>query len=470
MSGTGLGSVHAWIDGEYRPGVQACAVHIREWFEGRYQIEEFIGAGHTSVVFKAVDTRLDRTTALKLWRTRDWDLNPAILLKEAKCLAKIEHPRVVRVLDFGTDAISNLPWMSLEFLGNRTLRSVINETRGLAASWPAVVAFGIQVCSVVDYMHNSVGLFQLDLKPDNFAVNPDKTLKLMDLGSAADDRSRFDRFGTPGYVAPELLESESVDAKCDIFAIGVLLYELLAGDNPLLSAQEQLISRKGRWADYVTAALPIEPQFSSEKPFSKLVREFDPIQRLNRQGPPTPLLDLLKQMCSATASNRPSASESHAALLRMAESTKKRQLPSLFISHSHLDKERFVRDFAQSMGRRGFKVWLDERSLKTGEAFWEKIGSAIESCDYVIVVLSEGSLKSHGVLEELRTAQIFSLDQVKVLPIRIDPVSYGTIPVYLRSRHILDFVGWEDKKVFNARVAKLAADIVSLWEAGEVPT
>src|SRR4051794_20800539 len=89
---------------------------------------------------------------------------------------------------------------------------------------------------------------------------------------------------------------------------------------------------------------------------------------------------------------------------------------------------------------------------------------------FLIVVLSEGSLKSHGVLEELRTAQIFSLDQVKVLPIRIDPVSYGTIPVYLRSRHILDFVGWEDKKVFNARVAKLAADIVSLWEAGEVPT
>jgi hypothetical protein len=121
------------------------------------------------------------------------------------------------------------------------------------------------------------------------------------------------------------------------------------------------------------------------------------------------------------------------------------------------------------MTRRGFKVWLDEKGLRTGEAFWDRIGTAIESCDFVIVVLSHNSLQSHGVLEELRTAQIFSLDHVKVLPIRIDAVSYGMIPVHLRSRHILDFVGWEDRKVFNARIAKLASDIVSLWEAADAP-
>src|SRR6516225_5048271 len=182
--------------------------------------------------------------------------------------------------------------MSLEFLGNRTLRNVINESGGLAENWLSVMEFGLQVCSIVDYMHNSIGLFQLDLEPDNFAVNSDKMLKLMDLGSAADDRDRFDRFGTPGYVAPELLESESVDSKCDIFAAGVLLYELLAGHNPLILAQEQLISHKGRWADYSTAAIPIEPRFSSEKPFSKLVSEFNLTQGLKMPRPPRPLLEL----------------------------------------------------------------------------------------------------------------------------------------------------------------------------------
>jgi serine/threonine protein kinase len=460
-------SLLKWIDDVYHPGVKACVVRIEEWYEGRYQIDEFLGAGHTAVVFKATDTRLDRIAALKVWQTRDFDLNPAILLKEAKYLAKVEHPRIVRVLDFGTDTFSNRPWMSLEFLGRRTLRNVIEDTGGLSTDWSTVVQLGIQVCGIVDYVHSSIGLFQLDLKPDNFAIDSNRKLKLMDLGSAADDRDRFDRFGTPGYVAPELLESESVDSKCDIFAFGVLLYELLAGENPLMARQEQLISRKGHRADYSTAAIPLEPRYTSEKPFSRSVREFDPEAKLKKAGVPRQLSDLLKLMCSEDPRVRPSASESEAALLKLVEPSKKAQRPSVFISHSHLDKERFIRDFGQAMSRRGFKVWLDEWSLKTGEPFWERIGAAIQSCDFVIVVLSQNSLKSHGMLEELRTAQIFNLDRVKVLPIRIDPVNYSDIPVHLRARHILDFVGWEDKKVLNARISKLASDILSFSDDGK---
>ncbi len=222
-------SVFSWIKDVYHPGVRACGVRIQEWYEGRYQIEEFLGAGHTSVVFKVTDTRLDRIAALKLWETRELDLDPAILLKEARYLAKIEHPRIVRVLDFGTNSFSNRPWMSLEFLGRRTLRNLIQDTGGLSTDWSTVVEVGIQVCGIVDYVHSSIGLFQLDLKPDNFAIDENRRLKLMDLGSAASDLDRFDRFGTPGYVAPELLESESVNSKCDIFAAGALLYECCSG-------------------------------------------------------------------------------------------------------------------------------------------------------------------------------------------------------------------------------------------------
>jgi hypothetical protein len=79
-------SVLHWIDEVYHPGVKACTVRIQEWYESRYQIEEFLGAGHTSVVFKATDTRLDRIAALKMWQTRDLDLNSAILLREVKVL------------------------------------------------------------------------------------------------------------------------------------------------------------------------------------------------------------------------------------------------------------------------------------------------------------------------------------------------------------------------------------------------
>jgi serine/threonine protein kinase len=289
----------------------------------------------------------------------------------------------------------------------------------------------------------------------------------MDLGSAADDRHRFERLGTPGYVAPELLESESADSKCDIFAIGILICELLVGENPLIAQQEQLISRKGRWANYSTAAIPLEPRYTSEKPFSKGVREFQPGEKLKTVGVPGRLVELLKAMCSEDPSVRPNANEAEAALLRLSEPSKKVQRPSLFISHSHLDKERFVMDLGRAMSLRGFKVWLDEWGLRAGEPFWEKIGAAIQSCDFVIVVLSQNSLKSHGVLEELRTAQIFNLDREKVLPVRIDPIDYSDIPVHLRARHILDFVGWEDKKVLNAKISKLASDILSLSAGGE---
>jgi serine/threonine protein kinase len=102
-------SVQEWITRAYHPGVRACVLQIREWYQGRYQVEEFVGAGHTSVVFKAIDTKLDRVTALKVWQTRQRGLEPAILLKEAKYLARAEHPQIVRVFDFGTEDVSDIP-------------------------------------------------------------------------------------------------------------------------------------------------------------------------------------------------------------------------------------------------------------------------------------------------------------------------------------------------------------------------
>lgn len=239
---------------------------------------------------------------------------------------------------------------------------------------------------------------------------------------------------------------------------------MLLGENPWIVRQEELIPREDRWADYSTAAVPLQPRYTSEKPFSRAVREFDPTAKLKTAGVPRQLSDLLKTMCSEDPSVRPSASDAEAALLKLVKPSKKVPRPSVFVSHSHLDKERFVLDFGRAMSRRGFKVWLDEWSLKTGEPFWERIGAAIQSCDFVIVVLSKNSIKSHGVLEESRTAQIFNLERVKVLPIRIDPIDYSDIPVHLRTRHILDFVGWEDKKVLSAKMSKLASDILSFSE------
>lgn len=123
---------------------------------------------------------------------------------------------------------------------------------------------------------------------------------------------------------------------------------------------------------------------------------------------------------------------------------------------------RFVDTFVRALKRRGFEVWVDANSLRAGEAFWEKIGEAIAVANFVIVVLLQNSLKSAGVSEELRTAHISNLREIKIVPIRIDPISFDLIPVALRSRHVVDFVGWEQEQKFKGRVTRLAADLRSL--------
>jgi serine/threonine protein kinase len=449
-------SVFDWIRA-YRQGAHAGSAHIQEWFDGRYQLEEFLGEGQTSIVFRATDTRLDRISALKIWAPSDPDpdLDPAMLLREAKYLAKVEHSQIVRVLDYGIETTSNRPWMSLEYLGRRTLRTLIQETGGLSANWPAALQIAIQICALVEYLHSSIGIFQLDLKPDNFSIDLQNKLRLMDLGSAMDPRNRSQRIGTPGYVAPEILLNTGVDYRCDIFSAGVLLYELVVGKSPL---RQDRLRREGS-LDFATRA------FSSTV-ISREVRTVDDpdfdFLKFEAAGIPDQFAELIARMCSKRPEDRPSAAECEAALLKLVEPSKETVRPSVFICHSHLDKERFVREFGRLLDRRGLKVWLDEWSLKTGEPFWERIGTAIQSSDFIIVVLSQNSLRSQGVLEELRTAQIFDLDRVKVLPIRIDPIVYSEIPVHLRTRHVLDFVGWEDRKILKARTAKLASDILSL--------
>jgi serine/threonine protein kinase len=440
---------------------------IQEWFEEKYEIQEVLGVGLTSVVFKAIDTRLERIVALKIWHNFAYGLDSTILLREGKILAKLNHPNIVRVLDYGINRESNRPWTSLEYLGTRTLRDLIKEQNqnGSHLSWLEAVHLGLQAVSIVDYLHNSAKLFQLDIKPENLSLDPPSTtVKLMDLGSASAVGSRFWlRYGTPGYVAPEIFEEEITDEKCDVFALGIVMYELITGRNPLHLLQSEFMSQDASVRE-MAISMVMETGIRSRtenSPLFERIKGFDPELGLRPFRIPDELARLITSMCAPKPSSRPSAREVMTALMRMTDGEAK-ALPSIFISHSHQDKERFVLKFASELKSRGFNVWLDEWSLRVGEPFWERIGQAIDSSDFVIIILSQNSLNSHGVKEEIRTAHDYNLDRVKLLPIRIDPVDFSSMPLSLRSRHILDFVGWESNVKFNERVSKLASDIMAL--------
>ena len=458
---------------------------ISEWFQGRYQVTDLLGYGHSSIVLKALDTRLDRTVALKVWYDFGFGVSSEILLKEGKLLSGLNHPHVVQVFDHGYDEELKRPWMALEYLGSETLLDFIESRKDQAVNWGLVMDLATQLASLLDYLHNSAFLFQLDVKPGNLSFDRKRSVvKMMDFGSAYTSKNTYvEKLGTPGYMAPELFTAGTVTKAADLFSFGMLLCKLITGINPIEAFQRKAPEVTLHVQSLFTGgtmAIPMDltvdlTNGNDGTPREVILQQLGNIAAgmkdasvtspLVAAGTPPGLQYLIEELTNTDASKRPSANEVRLRLTGI-QHRKGAAVPSLFISHASQDKQRFVLTFAECLKGKGFTVWLDEWDLHVGEPFWDRIAEAIDSSDFVLVVLSRFAASSPGVAEELRTAQLSNLDKVKILPIRIDPVDYNAIPRYLRSRHILDFVGWEgNEAIFYKKVDKLAADIWALYES-----
>lgn len=222
-----------------------------DWVEGRYLVESELGRGGMGIVLGAHDRMLERDVALKILLPEMTASREIVerFSNEARSLARLESRHVVKVLDFNVIsqpvASAGLPFMVLELLRGRDLFSYVTEQGALSPR--RVVKLGLQACDGLAAAH-AAGLIHRDLKPENLfvAFEPDGTevLKVLDFGIA---RGRTGRVltrdqvgvGSPGYMSPEQVEgSRELDARCDIWALGVVMYELLAqrpafsGDTP----------------------------------------------------------------------------------------------------------------------------------------------------------------------------------------------------------------------------------------------
>ncbi len=208
---------------------------------GPYRIEAKIGAGGMGEVYRAVDTRLDRTVALKFLSDSLENDGRArrLLAKEARAAAALDHPNICAV--FGLENIDDHQFIAMqhvdgvtldEFLGGQPLP--IDKVRPLAKQIVAAVAFA-----------HSHGIIHRDLKPGNIMVTPDGNVKVLDFGLAkvvnplADAPGEPSRFSTDGliigtvsYMSPEQLRGEKLDFRSDIFSLGIILCEMLTGKNP----------------------------------------------------------------------------------------------------------------------------------------------------------------------------------------------------------------------------------------------
>jgi serine/threonine-protein kinase len=207
---------------------------------GRYRLVRRLGSGGMGAVFLAEQLELGRRrVAVKILdaSARDWCRAIDRFLWEARLATRIRHPNVVEAYDFGSTP-GGVVFMVMELLEGRDLRAIVRDNGGL--SWPWARYVLRQVCAGLNALHR-VGVVHRDLKSSNcFYIRRTGTIKIIDLGIATfedplvtapgDDERTI--IGTPEYMAPEQIRGTPVDRRADVYAAGVLLYELLAGRVP----------------------------------------------------------------------------------------------------------------------------------------------------------------------------------------------------------------------------------------------
>ena len=207
--------------------------------DGRYEITQRLARGGMATVYRAVDTRLTRTVAVKVMHVglgddaefaRKFD-------REARAAAKLSHPNVVSVFDQGQDleGPNSRPYIVMEYVQGQTLRDVLNREAPMAPS--RALELMDPVFAALAAAHDA-GLVHRDVKPENVLISERGQIKVADFGLAKAISSQTSTatqgllIGTVSYLPPELVMSGKADARSDVYSAGVVLFELLTGRKP----------------------------------------------------------------------------------------------------------------------------------------------------------------------------------------------------------------------------------------------
>lgn len=194
----------------------------------RYEIQERIGEGATAVVYRGLDTRLQRTVAIKMLLAHVDSTTRRRFEREALAAARLNHSGIMAIYDVNQEG--DRPYLVVEYVEGRPLSDFIPSPPDVAAE------YGRQICLALDYAHRR-GLIHRDIKPANIHITPDNVVKIMDFGLAISGESKrltaLGRIvGTPAYLSPEQAQGLALTFHTDIYSTGVVLYELATGVLP----------------------------------------------------------------------------------------------------------------------------------------------------------------------------------------------------------------------------------------------
>src|SRR5205085_8558522 len=201
----------------------------------RYKLEARIGAGGMSTVYRALDETLQRKVAIKLMNLEFANDSDQLerFRREARAVAQLNHPHIVGVIDAGED--DGAPFIVFEFVDGETLKERIRRNGRLAI--PEAIAYAIEIARALGAAH-AQGIVHRDVKPQNVLIDEEGAAKVTDFGIARslDEEGLTAEgrvLGTTDYVSPEqALGHDIASGQCDIYSLGIVLFEMLTGDVP----------------------------------------------------------------------------------------------------------------------------------------------------------------------------------------------------------------------------------------------